>query len=156
MLAVEYREAQEQIRSVAFSVVPGQPRNEYAWLVKEFEETAEALLTRASDALEDAYDDHKIVLRQEWKEEAQFLAEELERYPWLLVNMTCPPEYLTLKLLYQEWAEDCKRLASCLSTLTTDDKHGRGIVRIWDADRELAAVLAHAAARRIYLDSLES
>ena len=154
MLSVDYEEALPDAGTAVFAIVPREIQAQYAGLVQEFEATAQALLKRVDEAIDDAHFDPEIVSSEEWREEAVFLARELGRLPWLLVHLECPAKYATLKRLYFEWAKACGELAMSSHSLATEEGCWPTMVRVCFADEEFAAVTAHTVARTIYLESL--
>ena len=134
---------------------PGSERDEradrYAALVWEFEATAQVLLARVNEVIEEVFFDHEIVRRADWRREVLFLAGELARYPWLLVNVTGSRVDRTLSLLYRAWAVGCGEVSRELRALAWDDGRRPLDLRISFVDEELAAVTASTTARVIYL-----
>ena len=146
--------AGEETKPAATLLAPQKPTESYAGLVQEFEETAEVLLASVTHLLDEAYLDHQAVIRGEWKREILFLAAELARYPWFLVNSDCPAPYETLRLFYRAWAGACADLESCLRTLVRKGDRRPISIRLDYASESLATVEAYTAARKVYLERL--
>lgn len=126
----------------------------YLELVDVFEKMARVLLERVDEVIEEAFWDEGVVRDEAWKQEAYFLVRELQRYPWLLANVSCPPRYEMVRLLYREWALCCQELRACLQSLAGNDGRRSVRMRVAYADEELAAVNAHTVARRICFETL--
>ena len=144
----------EETKPAAASLASRKPTESYAGLVQEFEETAEVLLASATHLLGEAYLDHEAVSQADGKREILFLAAELGRYPWFLVNTDCPAPYETLRLFYRAWARACAELESCLRTLVRKGDRRPISIRLGYCYESLATVEAYTAARKVYLERL--
>jgi hypothetical protein len=154
MFAMEDQNAFGDFKPAPLLFVLPEPAEDYGWLVREFEETAQVLLARVERALEEVARDHRAVTGKDWRREALFLAAELTRSPWLLVNTACPPKYENLKLFYRAWAVACGELQSCLRTLVRKDDRRPVDIRAAYAQEAFSVVTAYTAARITYLKRL--
>ena len=154
MFAIKDQEGFDDLKPAPLPFVLREPVESYGWLVREFEATAQVLLARVVDALQDVARDHRAVTGEDWRREARFLAAELARYPWLLVNTACPPAYENLRLFYQAWAVACAELGSCLRVLVRKDDRRPVEIRADYAHEALAVVTAYTTARATSLERL--
>ncbi len=137
----------------ALHVLPP-PAEDYGWLVREFEETAQVLLARVDLALDEGARDQRAINGETWRREALFLAAELARYPSLLVNTPCPPRYEALRVFYRAWAVACAELEGCLRTLVRKGDRRPVEIRLDYAREALAVVTAYTTARTTYRERL--
>ena len=131
-----------------------EPTEDYGWLVREVDATAQVRWARGGQALEEGARDQRAINGETWRREALFLAAELARYPWLLVNTSCPPQYEALRMFYRAWAVACAELESCLRTVVRKGDRRPLEIRLDYAREALAVVTAYTTARTTYRERL--